>query len=92
MKQATLFKKQKNILRNLTVESMLRLLKLGTISFNGVVIKSTGVFADLLSRIITMYRAVREENPLKAMFSYDLVLIFDLGIAHRLIVPGDMVF
>ena len=61
-------------------------------SFNGVVIKSSGVFADLLSRIITMYRATREENPLKVMFSYDLVLIFDLGIAHRLIVPGDMVF
>ena len=60
-------------------------------SFNGVVIKSSGVFADLLGRIITIYRATRED-PLKVMFSYDLVSIFDLGIAHRLIVPGDIVF
>jgi len=61
-------------------------------SFQGVTTQSSGVFADLLSNIIAKYRAAREEDPLKTLLSYDLVLIFDLGIAHRLIVPGEMVF
>ena len=60
--------------------------------FNGVVTKFSGIFADLLGRIITVYRAVRKDDPIRVMFAYDLVLIFDWGIAHRLIVPGDMVF